>query len=460
MGRFEIKVTPVRSDDPAQPAAVDADARPTRPSPPPSDVPPEDVDPESITRKIALPEFDRYQRLRQIQWWDQAKLRDAVVVVAGAGALGNEALKNLALLGVGRVFVLDMDRIETSNLTRSVLFRQHDVGRHKAEVACARARELNPDLRAVPIDGDLRFSVGLGLIRRADVILGCLDNIAARVYLSRHAYRMGKPSIDAGLDTLNGDVYTFDPPEGACYECRLKDADRRAFRRRQSCLKLARAADARGSIPTAPTIAAIAAGLQVQIAVRKLHGLQVPAGRRLGLYGLSDTFFDIGLEVSEDCPAHGWIECLAAREVIETQLSAERATLDDLLAEIRSHLGPAGTLSLEDDREVIVGLSCQPCDRQRAVLALAGALSETEAACEACGEPMAPDVRSQFDGSEGLGERTLAELGLPPLHIVRGCAPDQDREVLIELTGDLDTLFGDSAPSSSPDPRASVPGRG
>ncbi|MEQ1919235.1 MAG: ThiF family adenylyltransferase, partial [Elusimicrobiota bacterium] len=191
--------------------------------------------------------------------------------IAGAGALGNEALKNLALLGVGRLFVCDTDTIETSNLTRSVLFRLHDVGRHKADVACERAMDMNPDVKAVPIHGDLRFALGLGLFRRADVILGCLDNIAARVYLSRQAYRMGKPSVDAGLDTLNGDVYTFSPPEGPCYECRLKEIDKKEFKRRQSCLKLARKdSGAGGKVPTAPTIAAIASGLQTQIAVRMI----------------------------------------------------------------------------------------------------------------------------------------------------------------------------------------------
>lgn len=155
---------------------------------------------------------DRYHRLRLIGWWDQKRLHEAVVIVAGAGALGNEAIKNLALLGVGRMIVSDTDTIETSNLTRSVLFRLHDVGRHKAVVAAERAMEMNPDVKAIPVEGDLRFALGLGLFRRADVVLGCLDNIAARVYLSRQAYRMGKPSVDAGLDHLNGDVYTFAPP--------------------------------------------------------------------------------------------------------------------------------------------------------------------------------------------------------------------------------------------------------
>ncbi len=427
MAGFEIKLRGVRGPEveaaPAPPARDGGDA------------------PGRLTlRREDLVE-DRYHRLRLISWWDQERLADAVVVVAGAGALGNEAVKNLALLGAGHLFVCDTDSIETSNLTRSVLFRQGDVGRHKAEVACARAVELNPDVRATPIRGDLRFSLGLGLIRRADVVLGCLDNIAARVYLSRHAFRMGKPSVDAGLDHLNGDVYTFDPPDGPCYECRLKEADRKEFRRRQSCLKLSRKDVALGKVPTAPTIAAIAGGLQTQIAVRLLHGLAAPRGRRLGLYGLTDVFFDYRLDVSEDCPAHGWIECLAGREVVETPLSAARSTLDDLLAAARERLGPAAHVSLEDDREVIVGLACAACDRRRPALGLAGALSEDEARCEGCGEVMTPDLRSRLDGTEGLGGRTLAELGLPPLHIVRARVDEAEGDILLELTGDLPDFF-------------------
>jgi adenylyltransferase/sulfurtransferase len=437
MGAFEIQVKSKRGsgdEPPSQPPSSPASASQAGGG--------EGDAPKAVQiRREDLVE-DRYHRLRLISWWDQARLEQAVVIVAGAGALGNEAIKNLSLVGVGRLFVCDTDSIETSNLTRSVLFRLSDVGRHKAEVACERARELNPDVRATPIKGDLRFALGLGLFRRADVILGCLDNIAARVYLSRQAFRLGKPSVDAGLDTLNGDVYTFAPPEGPCYECRLKEADRKEFRRRQSCLKLTRKDGLGGKVPTAPTIASIAAGLQTQIALRLIHGMPVPAGRRLGLYGMSDTFFDIHLGISEECPAHGWIECLRGLDVVETPLSAAGSTLDDLLATIRAHTGPGGYLTLDDDREVIVGLACAPCDRRRDVLALAGALGEDEARCDGCGEPMRPDLRSSFDGSEGLGGRRLSELGLPPLHIVRGRDDATGREVLLELTGDLTTTFG------------------
>ena len=93
-------------------------------------------------------EEDRYSRLRLIPWWDQERLKNATIMVVGAGAIGNELIKNLALLGIGRILIFDMDAIESTNLTRSVLYRAGDVGRYKAEVAAERAMEINPDVKA------------------------------------------------------------------------------------------------------------------------------------------------------------------------------------------------------------------------------------------------------------------------------------------------------------------------
>src|SRR5277367_6713270 len=92
-------------------------------------------------------EEDRFARFRLISWWDQERLAGARVLVIGAGALGNEILKNLALLGIGRVFIADRDRVENSNLSRSILFRERDCGRPKAEVAAERAAEIYPGIR-------------------------------------------------------------------------------------------------------------------------------------------------------------------------------------------------------------------------------------------------------------------------------------------------------------------------
>ena len=110
---------------------------------------------------LVIDDDDRYSRLRLIAWWDQDKLANAKILVVGAGALGNEVLKNLALLGVGNVYVVDFDKIEESNLTRSVLFRSRDCGRSKAEAAAEALRDMNPDTRVVPMLANIITDVGL-----------------------------------------------------------------------------------------------------------------------------------------------------------------------------------------------------------------------------------------------------------------------------------------------------------
>ena len=105
----------------------------------------------------------RFSRFELISWWEQERLSKARVLVIGAGALGNEIVKNCALTGIGNILVADMDRIEHSNLTRSVLFRESDNGKYKAEVACRTAREIYPDTRAHPFIGNVVHDLGLGV---------------------------------------------------------------------------------------------------------------------------------------------------------------------------------------------------------------------------------------------------------------------------------------------------------
>src|SRR5262245_30927491 len=121
--------------------------------------------------KLTDPNQDRYQRLRLMRWWQQDKLQEARLLVLGAGALGNEVVKNLALLGAGHVWIVDFDTIETTNLTRSVLFRAKDVGSSKSLVLAARASEINPDCVMEALQADVRYDLGFNFLRSIDVVL-------------------------------------------------------------------------------------------------------------------------------------------------------------------------------------------------------------------------------------------------------------------------------------------------
>src|SRR4051812_48629708 len=111
-----------------------------------------------------------------------------VALVVGAGALGNEVIKNLALIGVRALWIADRDVVEASNLTRSVLFCTPDIERHiergtpKAVLAGHRAQEINPDIVVSSHVGEIA-DLGYGVIRRADAIFSCLDNEMARLEL-------------------------------------------------------------------------------------------------------------------------------------------------------------------------------------------------------------------------------------------------------------------------------------
>src|SRR5882724_3041296 len=108
---------------------------------------------------IAGDEDDRFSRFGLIPWWDQQKLAEAKVLVVGAGALGNEIIKNLALLGAGNILVADLDRIENSNLSRSVLYRKEDNGKYKATVAAKSAKEIYPDINAHFFNGNVVYDM-------------------------------------------------------------------------------------------------------------------------------------------------------------------------------------------------------------------------------------------------------------------------------------------------------------
>lgn len=207
-----------------------------------------------------------------LSWFKKEKVKNARVLVAGAGALGNEVVKNLALFGVGHIYVCDFDQIEISNLTRSVLFREEDAYNHayKAEIVAKRAKEINPQIEVTPIVGNLFSEVGFGLYNAVDVVIGCLDSRIARYQLNRLSMRAGKTWIDGSIENLTGAVKVYTPGV-SCYECGLSREEFNNIMLRTGCADVVRTQTSAGRVATTPISASIIGAMQVQEAMKVIH---------------------------------------------------------------------------------------------------------------------------------------------------------------------------------------------
>jgi adenylyltransferase/sulfurtransferase len=358
---------------------------------------------------ISLTE-ERFARLRAIEWWDQEKVAAARILVIGAGALGNEVIKNLALLGVGHILIVDMDRIEASNLSRSVLFREKDEGNFKASTAAAAAREIYPGIDAQSIDGNLLADVGLGHFRRAQVVIGALDNREARVFTNSSSARVGRPWIDGGIDVLSGIVRGFAPPQTACYECTMSKVDWDLLNKRRSCSLLARRAIAQRGTPTTPTAASIIGACQVNEVMKIIHGMDALLGRGFVFEGLGHTSYSSAYQINPDCPWHD-----PPADIEDLELTSQ-STIGDLWNEATKRLKTVDAIDLA--REIVHKLECPSCGKKQTVLKAAEKLRDDQIKCPSCGGETSPLFLHSITKESNLMDKTIAEIGLPQNEIV------------------------------------------
>ena len=385
--------------------------------------------PVASEKPLIIPNLkkDRLGTFSFISWWEREKVENAKVMVVGAGALGNEVIKNLVLMGIGYLYIVDFDTIEMANLSRSVLFRESDSGRKKAEVAAARAKEINPAVHVQYLHGDATTDIGLGVFRRMDVIIGCLDNREARLAINRFAYWVNKPWVDGAIQEFLGLARVFVPGEGACFECTLTEQARRDLSLRYSCPLLARENILLGKVPTTPTIASIIGGIQSQEALKLIHNKEVEAGKVQHYNGMTNELHITSYTPLEDCESH-W----TYGEINELPLRADTTTLEDMLQIVRRDLGAEAILEL--DQELILSLRCPNCQTSEEVLEPISQVGFNRAHCPSCGLLRETEMTHIINGEEPFLSRTLASIGVPPLHILR--AFNADQYAFYELSGD------------------------
>jgi adenylyltransferase/sulfurtransferase len=378
---------------------------------------------------------DRYSRFRLIPWWDQTKLQTARVLVIGAGALGNEILKNLALLGFERIVVVDLDKIEESNLSRTILFRGGDVGSFKADVAARSVRALAPNAKVKALVANVMQDCGLGLFAWSDVIIAGLDNREARLWINRCAWKMNKPWIDGAIEGINGVARVFVAGSAPCYECTLGEMDWKLLEQRMSCNLLLREANTEGKVATTPTISSVIAGIEVQEAVKLLHGMPTLASSGFVFEGLNHTSYKVEYTANPDCMSHFTFESVA-----ELPQKSSEWTLDNLRNRGVADLGSEDVV-VEFSRDIVHELECPECHAKEEIFAPVGSIRYEQGRCPRDGQMRVVKTIHSYDGTESFGTRALDKLGLPLYDVFTVRTVEKEKAYL--MGDDRNAVLGD-----------------
>ncbi|MFB6231978.1 MAG: molybdopterin-synthase adenylyltransferase MoeB [Salinibacter sp.] len=165
---------------------------------------------QRYSRHLTLPEFGRE---------GQEKLKNASVLLVGAGGLGSPAATYLAAAGVGRIGLVDFDTVEASNLQRQILYGTSDVGRPKLDAASERLEDLNPHVEVERHEVRLTSDNALGIIDDYDVVADGTDNFPTRYLVNDACVMTGTPNVYASIFRFEGQVSVFATEDGPCYRC-------------------------------------------------------------------------------------------------------------------------------------------------------------------------------------------------------------------------------------------------
>jgi len=325
---------------------------------------------------------ERYQRHFLVDWFDQEKLSASSVVVIGAGAVGNEVLKNLCLLGVGRIHIIDFDRIEEHNLTRTILFKPADVGKFKAEAAALACQQIDPNVKVTFSNSDFWQSLSFSELRTYDAVLCCVDNLEARIRLNQMCLIAHVDLFNAGIDSRNISVETYSfrsSTDCACYECWLPPSAYATIRKRFSCGWLKRIAFEERKVPTTAITASIAGACMVSFFLQRRceHPNRLTGSWKYSFDTVTLTTSVASIARFDACPACSRFQpdCYRFRA---KRISAARNLLQ---------LAPDNGATIFLSEHVVFDGQCKDCGRKVNVFDLASKFDERLAECEVCKRP-------------------------------------------------------------------------
>jgi len=247
-------------------------------------------------REAELERYARHIVLRELGGPGQKKLKNAKVLVIGAGGLGSPVLMYLAAAGVGTIGVIDDDMVDHSNLQRQVIHRDEAIGTSKVHSAAEAMRALNPYIEVRPYQRRLTAELAQALFAEYDIILDGTDNFTTRYLSNATAVALGKPLVSGALAQWEGQLSVFDPVRGGpCYQCIFPEAPADGLA--PSCAEAGVVAPLPGVIGTMMALEA------VKLITGAGHILRAEMLIYDGLYGESRK---IKLAARKDCPiCHG-----------------------------------------------------------------------------------------------------------------------------------------------------------
>jgi adenylyltransferase/sulfurtransferase len=163
--------------------------------------------------------YSRHLILPEVGLSGQRRLKASSVLVVGAGGLGSPLLLYLAAAGMGRIGIVDDDRVEETNLQRQVLYGRSSLGRSKLQAARERLSDLNPYVRIETWESRLTSDNALEIIKRYDVVADGSDNFPTRYLVNDACVLLGKPNVYGSIFRFEGQASVFHAGRGPCYRC-------------------------------------------------------------------------------------------------------------------------------------------------------------------------------------------------------------------------------------------------
>ena len=242
-------------------------------------------------------EFNRYVRhlnLQEIGIEGQEKIKQARVLIVGAGGLGSPAMLYLAAAGVGAIGIIDFDNVEENNLQRQIIHSTKTVGAKKTESAKNSIKNLNPNVEVEVYNEKLNSRNALKIIRKYDIVIDGSDNFPTKYLVNDACVLLNKPDVYGSATGFDGHASVFNYKNGPCYRCLFPKPPRL------------------GAVPSCAEAGVLGALLGVIGAIQATEALKIIlgkgdilSGRFLAYNALKMQFKELKLSKNKNCPLCG-----------------------------------------------------------------------------------------------------------------------------------------------------------